>query len=151
MTLESWLHFGHVLGAIAWIGGGLVLALLALRVRRSTELSTYREFAGTLSYVGPRLLLPGLAVTLVFGVLMVLVDPVWDFGQTWILIAIVLSTAAFLVGLLYVGRIGIQFSRAETVDVAGQRRLVDQWLAGYGVVLAILLVIVWDMVFKPGL
>jgi hypothetical protein len=29
--------------------------------------------------------------------------------------------------------------------------LLDQWLLGYGVVLVVLLVAVWDMVFKPGL
>jgi hypothetical protein len=29
--------------------------------------------------------------------------------------------------------------------------LLDQWLLSYGVVLVVLLVAVWDMVFKPGL
>jgi hypothetical protein len=29
--------------------------------------------------------------------------------------------------------------------------LLDQWLLGYGMVLVVLLVAVWDMVFKPGL
>ena len=48
-------------------------------------------------------------------------------------------------------RVGIATGRADAADVEGQRRLVDRWRAGYGVVLLVLLVAVWDMVFKPGL
>ena len=86
MTLHSWLLFGHILGAMAWFGGGTVLALLALRVRRATDAASYREFAGTLSYVGPRVLAPGVAAVLVFGIWMVLESTAFDFGQAWIAI-----------------------------------------------------------------
>ena len=34
MDLQPWLFFGHILGAMAWLGGGSVLALLGVRVRR---------------------------------------------------------------------------------------------------------------------
>ena len=37
MTLDSWLHFGHVLSAIVWVGGGLMLSIVGLRVRASGE------------------------------------------------------------------------------------------------------------------
>jgi uncharacterized membrane protein len=151
MSLHHWLLFGHILGAMAWLGGGVVLALLAARVRRSTEVASYRDFAGTLTFVGPRVLMPGVIAVLVFGLWMVLEDPGWDFSMLWIQIAIGLFALAFVIGALYLSRVGIQLGRAETLDVAGQRRLVDRWLTGYGIVLVILLVAVWDMVFKPGL
>jgi hypothetical protein len=51
-------------------------------------------------------------------------------------------------------RIGIQLDRAAqqaTMDGAQLRALLDRWIAGYGVVLVVLIVAVWDMVFKPGL
>lgn len=151
MTLHSWLLFGHILGAMAWLGGGLVLALMGLRVRRSTELASYHEFAGTLGYVGPRVLMPGVIAVLVFGLWMVLESEAWDFSQLWIQIAIGLFVLAFVVGALYLSRVGIAMGRPESADLAAQRRLVGRWLTGYGVVLLILLVAVWDMVFKPGL
>jgi uncharacterized membrane protein len=151
MTLHSWLLFGHILGAMAWLGGGAVLALMALRVRRSTDAASYREFAGTLSYVGPRVLAPGVAAVLVFGIWMVLESPAFDFAQAWIAIAIGLFAVAFVIGAIYLSRVGIAMGRADAADVAGQRRLVDRWLIGYGVVLLVLLIAVWDMVFKPGL
>ena len=151
MNLHSWLLFGHILGAMAWLGGGLVLALMGLRVRRSADGTSYREFAGTLGYVGPRVLMPGVVAVLVFGLWMVLESEAWDFSQAWIQIAIGLFAAAFVIGALYLGRVGIALGRAAAAgDVPALRRLVDRWLTGYGVVLLILLVAVWDMVFKPG-
>jgi len=151
MNLHSWLLFGHILGAMAWLGGGVVLALMGLRVRRSADGASYREFAGTLGYVGPRVLMPGVVAVLVFGLWMVLESEAWDFSQAWIQIAIGLFAAAFVIGALYLSRVGIALGRATaSADVAAQRRLVDRWLTGYGVVLLILLVAVWDMVFKPG-
>jgi uncharacterized membrane protein len=49
MTLDSWLHFGHVLNAIVWVGGGLMLSIVGLRVRSSGDPTALRQFAGTLS------------------------------------------------------------------------------------------------------
>jgi hypothetical protein len=30
LTLDSWLHFGHALSAIVWVGGGLMLSIVGL-------------------------------------------------------------------------------------------------------------------------
>ena len=95
--------------------------------------------------------MPGVVAVGVFGLLMVLDGHGWDFGQLWIQVAIGLFIVAVLIGAVYLSRIGVALDRAESVDVVGQRRLVDRWLTGYGIVLLILLVILWDMVFKPGL
>src|SRR5262245_15703098 len=151
MTLHSWLLFGHILGAMAWLGGGLVLALVGLRTRRSKELASYQEFAGTLGYVGPRVLMPGVIAVLVFGLWMVLESEAWDFSQLWIQIAIGLFAVAFVIGALYLSRVGIAMGKPESATIDAQRRLVGRWLTGYGIVLLILLIAVWDMVFKPGL
>jgi len=54
---------------------------------------------------------------------------------------------------VYMSRIGIQLDRAARADSGGPglRALLDRWIAGYGAVLVILIVALWDMVFKPGL
>jgi putative copper export protein len=64
MTLDSWLHFGHVLSAIVWVGGGLMLSIVGLRVRASGDSNAIRQFAGTLSYADTRVLLPAVVGTL---------------------------------------------------------------------------------------
>jgi uncharacterized membrane protein len=153
MTLEDWLHLGHVAGAIAWLGGGLTLFVLGLRARSSGDPTAIREFGRVLTYVGPRVLVPGVVAVLVFGILMVLTGDAWDFSQTWILIGLGVFAAAFLIGVGYLSRLGIQLGRAEHegTDVVAQRSLVARWLAAYGLVLVLLAIAVWDMVAKPGL
>ncbi len=153
MTLEVWLHLGHVVGAIAWLGGGLTLFVLGLRARSGDDPMAIAEFGRLLAYVGPRVLVPGVLAVLVFGTLMVLTGDGWDFSQTWILIGIGLFAAAFLIGVGYLSRLGIRLGRVEKESTGPieQHALVARWLAGYGVVLVILAVAVWDMVAKPGI
>ena len=153
MTLETWLHLGHLVGAMAWLGGGLVLLVIGLRARSSDDSTAISEFGRILAYVGPRVLVPGVLAVLVFGILMVLVSDAWDFSQTWLLIGLGLFATAFLIGVGYLSRLGIRLGRVDQrgADAGERQALVDRWLAGYGVVLLILAVAVWDMVVKPGL
>ncbi len=150
MSLDPWLHFLHILSAIVWVGGGLVLSVLGGRVRSSKDPGAIPEFAQTLTYVGTRVLLPAVVGTLVFGVWMVLENANWNFRQFWVLFAIGLFVLAFLIGAVYLGRVGIQLQRLGAGDANGPA-LLGRWLIGYRVVLLVLLIAVWDMVFKPGM
>lgn len=153
MTVEVWLHLGHIAGAIAWLGGGLTLFVLGLRARSDDNPKAVAEFGRILAYVGPRVLVPGVLAVLVFGVLMVVSGNAWDFSQAWILIGLGVFAAAFLIGVGYLSRLGIRLGRVEDdgADRVAQQTLVDRWLAGYGVVLVLLAIAVWDMIAKPGL
>lgn len=153
MTLDGWLHLAHVLGAIVWLGGGLMLCVLGARLSRDGDARAVAAFGRTLAYVGPRLLTPGVLVTLLFGLWMVYENPAWDFSQRWIQIALALFIIAFVIGLAFLRRVGTAMQRAA--DGQGHteqsRELLRQWMLGYSVVLALLVIAVWDMVFKPGL
>jgi uncharacterized membrane protein len=151
MALYDWLLLGHVLSAMIWVGGGLMLVFVARRARASTDPRAIIDFAESLSYIGPRVLAPAVVGVLLFGVWMVLDSAAWDFGQAWILIAIGLFVAAFLVGAVYLSRVALQMVGSEGADARRSRALLDRWLMGYAVVLAILVLIVADMVFKPGM
>lgn len=50
-------------------------------------------------------------------------------------------------------RAGVGLERATRGDggAAQLPALLQQWIVGYSVILAVLLIAVWDMVFKPGL
>jgi uncharacterized membrane protein len=155
MGLYNWLLLVHVLAAMTWIGGGLMLSLIGVRVRSSTNPKAVGEFAQTLSYVGLRVLTPAVVLVLVTGVWMVLSSAAWAMTQLWVLLALGLFTLAFLIGALYLSRVAIAMERAATRGESGgapsATALLSRWLIGYGVVLAVLLITVWDMVFKPGL
>lgn len=149
----SWLHFLHVVAAMVWVGGGVVLSLSAMRARTG-DAHTLTDFARTLSYVGLRVMMPAVIVVLVTGVWMVLAGSEFKFSELWVLLGLGLFALAFLIGGVYLSRVGIQLERAAGPDstsaTTGVAALLDRWLIGYAAVLLVLLVAVWDMVFKPG-
>jgi uncharacterized membrane protein len=150
----TWVHLIHVLSAMVWVGGGLTLMIAGVRVRSSSSPEAIGEFGHTLPYVGLRLLMPSVVLVLVTGVWMVLAGAGGSFSQLWVLLGLGLFGVAFVVGAVYLSRVGIQLERAATGGAVAREdavRLINRWLVGYAVVLAVLLVAVWDMVFKPAL
>jgi uncharacterized membrane protein len=153
MNILPWLKLIHILGAIIWIGGGVMLSLFAARARQSEDPRIISEFARTLSYAGLRVLMPAVVAVLVFGIWLVLASSAWNFTELWILLALGAFVIAFLVGAVYLSRIAIQFDRLTTgmdFDIKAAKELLGRWIAGYAMVLVILIFAVWDMVFKPG-
>jgi uncharacterized membrane protein len=151
MRLYDWLKLAHILAAMVWLGGGLMLVFVARRARASGSPAAIVDFGRSLSYLGPRVLAPAVIAVFVFGVWMVLDSAAWDFAQTWVLIALGLFAVAFVVGAIYLSRLSIQLARQAETDQDAGAAILRRWMIGYGVVLAILVVIVWDMVFKPGM
>ena len=140
----------HVLSAAIWIGGGGVLSVIAARARGDVNAAAF--FARLLPFVGIRVLMPAVILLPVTGVWMVLSDSEWSFEQTWVRAAIALFLVAFLVGAVYLSRVGITLDRTagDGARAAALPALVNRWLAGYLVVLTVLIATVADMVFKPG-
>ena len=149
----SWLLFVHVLSAMVWLGGGLTLMLAGFRARSSARPEAVAEFAGTVPFVGLRVLMPSVIVLLVTGIWQVLASSAWSFSQLWVRLALGLFILAFLVGAVYLSRVGIGLARATADNRLASEgtALLNRWLVGYVVVLALLVVAVWDMIFKPGL
>jgi uncharacterized membrane protein len=153
MSIEPWLHFAHIGAAMIWVGGGVVLMMVGLRVRRSGDVAFMSEFARTLSYVGLRVLTPAVVVVLASGIWLVLQQS-RSFGELWILLALGAFALAFLIGAVFLSRNAIALERLATranADATGAREALDRWIFGYLVVLALLVFTLWDMIFKPGL
>lgn len=151
MNLDDWLHFVHVIAAMTWVGGGFMLSLIGLRARSRPQM--IGEFGQTLPFVGLRVLMPAVILVPVTGVWMVLASSEWHFSQLWVRVGLGLFVVAFLIGAVYMSRVGIQMDRASRPGAdrtADLRRLLDRWLVGYATVLVVLLLAVADMVFKPG-
>jgi uncharacterized membrane protein len=153
MSLEPWLHFLHIVGAIVWVGGGLMLYVIGARARQSEETGVIADFAKMLSYIGPRVLMPAVLTVIVTGVWLVFASPGWSFTQLWVILALAAFVVAFLVGAIYLSRVALELERTATPADTGLqaiRMVLGRWLVGYRVVLLILLFVLWDMVFKPG-
>ena len=150
-ALYDWLLLGHVVAAMVWLGGGVMLAAIAVTTLRGDDEAVAR-FVGGLRVIGPTVLAPATIATLGLGLWLVLDSAAWDLGQTWTLLALALFAAAAGVGALHQGRAAIRAQRAiERDDHAEARLQLTRWVWGYAVVVALLLAVAWDMVFKPGL
>jgi hypothetical protein len=67
-------------------------------------------------------------------------------------LGLALFLAAFLIGAAWQSRTAIAATRAaERGDDGEARRQLRLWLAGYALVVLVLVVAVWDMTTKPGL
>jgi uncharacterized membrane protein len=150
-TLYDWLMFLHVLAAMTWVGGLVILTALSGHVLRSGDRDAIARFSGSLRRVGPRVLAPSTIAVVSLGIGLVL-DSNWNFGQRWIVLALALFAAAFLFGAVFQSRAAIQIQRAaDAGDDADAARLLRRWAWGMRLILLLLVVITWDMVVKPTL
>ena len=150
--LYDWLLFLHVLAAMVWVGGGVMLAALAARVLRDPDPAAVGRFTGSLRVLGPLVLAPATVAVLGLGIGLVLDTPAWDFGQLWVLLGLGLFAGAFAIGAVWQSRTALAATRAaERADDAEARRQLRRWSWGYLVVVLMLVAAAWDMTTKPGL
>jgi len=151
-TLYDWLMYLHVLAAMIWVGGLLTIGLLAALVVRSGEPDVIARFVRHLGVIGPVVFAPAMIAVVGFGIWMVVDSDAWDFGQTWIWLALSLFGAAFLIGAVFQSRTAIRARHAAAAgDTHEAVRQLRRWSWGMRLILLLLLVATWDMVFKPGL
>jgi uncharacterized membrane protein len=151
-TLYDWLKFVHVLAAMIWVGGLLAVGVLAIQVLRSRDRDAIARLVISLGVIGPLVFAPAMITVLGLGIWLVVDSDAWDFGQTWIWLALTLFAAAFLVGAIFQSRAAISAQRAATAGDDGEAvRQLRRWAWGMLLILLLLVVVTWDMVIKPGL
>jgi uncharacterized membrane protein len=151
-TLYDWLLFLHVLAAMVWVGGGVMLAVIAARVLRDPDPGAVGRFTGSLRVIGPLVLAPATLAVLGLGVGLVIDTDAWDFGQLWVQLGLALFAAAFLIGAVWQSRTAVAATRAAARDDdAEARRQLQRWSWGYRLIVLLLVVAAWDMTTKPGL
>jgi uncharacterized membrane protein len=143
----------HVVVAVIWVGGGALIAILALLAERGNDPQRLITLGQQAEFVGTRIFTPASVIVLVFGILMIEKGNL-DWGQFWIIFALVgwavsAATGIFLIAprvkKLNVIAATHGFEHPET-----QRRL-KVILAVSRLDVALLLLIVVDMTAKPFL
>jgi uncharacterized membrane protein len=94
---------------------------------------------------------PAVVLVFVLGAWMVSDSAEWDLGQRWVRIGLLLFFVAFLIGALFQSRTAMLAQRAvASSDYGEAARQLRRWSWGMIAILVLLIVVVWDMVFKPG-
>jgi uncharacterized membrane protein len=151
-TLYDWLLFLHVLAAMVWVGGGVMLVVMVARVLRDPDPAAVGRFTTSLRVIGPLALAPAAVSALGLGIGLVLDSAAWDFGQFWVQLGLGLFAAAFLIGAVWQSRTALAATRAaardDDTEARGQLR---RWSWGYRLIVLLLVAAAWDMTTKPGL
>jgi uncharacterized membrane protein len=151
--LYLWLKAFHVLMAITWVGGAITLQVLAIRIASSNDAEQLRDYSGHLEFVGTRVFMPASLVLLGLGIWMVIDSPAWTFGQFWVLAALAMFAFSFVSGAFYLGPKSGQLKRMfaeHGADAPGARELIGRLFVVSRIELALMVLIVFDMVLKPG-
>lgn len=153
MNRYEWLLFFHIAAAIVWLGGGLTIQILTIRANRAEDPARMTTIAHEAEWVGTRIFLPSSLVVLVIGIFLTIDGP-WDFGQTWILLALIGFGLSFVTGAAFIGpesgRIG-KLLASEGPESPAVRARIQRIFLVSRIELVLLYLIVLDMVIKPGL
>jgi uncharacterized membrane protein len=154
MESYDWLLLGHILAAIAWVGGAITIQTVGARLVRAESPEAVAAFARTAEWIGPRLYMPASLAVLGFGIAMVAVSETWSIGDLWIILGLVGIAISAIGGAVFFGpqakRIG-EALRSEGAESERAQALIRRLFVVGRVDLLLLLLIVADMVLKPGL
>jgi uncharacterized membrane protein len=141
----------HVSVAVFWVGGGLLLTVLALWAQSKDDPEELATVARQAAFVGEKLFAPGGLLVLAMGITMVINDHI-GFGTTWVVIGLVGYATTFTTGVAFLSprakRVALLL---ETEGAAAEetQAAIKQILLIARVDVAVLLLVVADMLMKP--
>jgi uncharacterized membrane protein len=142
----------HILAAIVWVGGATITQVYAARAQASGDADRIAGFAHDAEFVGRTMFAPSAVVLLIFGFLLVN-EGDWSLSSAWIDVALAVWAASFVVGIGFLGPESGRIGRLIAQRGAGSpevRRRIERIFLISRIELLFLLVIVVDMVTKPG-
>jgi uncharacterized membrane protein len=152
VNLYQWLMFLHVLAAMTWVGGLVILTALSAHILRSGDHDAVARFSASLRRIGPLILAPSTLAVVSLGIGLVLDSNQWHFSQGWIVLALSLFAAAFVIGAVFQSRAALGMERAtEAGNHEQATRQLRRWAWGMRLILTLLVIVTWDMVVKPTL
>lgn len=149
MDLYTIFKFLHVVTAIAWVGGGLtLLAANMIAVSVEGEAVSFKVL-DVMNLLGKAWFIPASFLTVIFGAITATFGGMW--GDLWVILGLAGFASTFFTGLLIIEptgrRIGaaIAEGRIDEAQAAG-KKLMQVARFDY----TVMLVVIIDMVFKPG-
>ena len=141
----------HVVVAMFWVGGGLLLTILGLKAQASDDPNEVVTLARWAAFVGERLFAPAGGVVLLMGIAM-MINTNWGWGKFWVVAGLVGYALSFVTG------VAVLSPQTKKIDelAAAKGPTAPETLAAIRRILliarfdvAVLLLVVADMVTKP--
>lgn len=147
MTWYELLLFVHITGAVIWLGGAFTFQTYGAVVRRGGDPDELARFAGRAGVLGERMFVPASLVVVLAGVGL-MIEGSWDWGQLWVIFALVTFTASFLTGLLVIAPMAKKLPAVGPTTPEGQA-LIARLFTVLRIDLVYMYAIVFAMTVKP--
>jgi uncharacterized membrane protein len=147
------LKFVHVLAAIVWVGSGIFVQFEATKLRRANDPLRLAAFAKDIAFWGTRLFMPSSLLVLLMGISLVLYSPGIGVSDTWVWLGLVGYAATFVTGAFFIGPTARKLAESsETLppDDPILQAAMARIFAISRIDQVVLVLVVADMVFKPG-
>lgn len=141
----------HVGVAVFWVGGGILLTILALKAERADDPNEVVTLARWAAWVGERLFAPAGGIVLLAGIAM-MVNTDWGWGRFWVVVGLLGYAATMVTGMAFLSP---QAKRIAALSASKGATAPETLAAIRKIILvarvdvAVLLLVVVDMVTKP--
>jgi uncharacterized membrane protein len=141
----------HVVLAVFWVGGGLVLTILGLKAERADDPNEIATLARWGAFVGERFFAPAGGIVFLSGVAM-MVNTDWGWGKFWVDFGMLGYAVTFVTGVAVltpqakrIAALSASDGPSAPATVAAIRRI----LVILRIDIGVLVLVVADMVTKP--
>jgi uncharacterized membrane protein len=141
----------HVVLAVFWVGGGLLLTILGLRAERSTDPMEMATLARQAAFAGERFFAPAGLVVLLMGIAM-MINTDWGWGKFWVIAGLIGYAATFVTGIGFLSPLAKKIDTLLTEQgptAPETQAAIQRILLVARVDIGVLLLVVADMVTKP--
>jgi len=138
----------HILSAMVWVGGAIVLLLSFRGLKRSDGQAAVDETMGRLEPVMNRVFLPAPLLVIATGIAMVSISEAWAFSQTWVYLAVGLFVVVLVMGGGFGDRMERRMKEARE-DGRSLPDVFDKYLRLGFIEMGVIVVILFLMVYKP--
>jgi uncharacterized membrane protein len=141
----------HVVLAVFWVGGGLLLTILGLRAERSTDPMEMATLARQAAFAGERFFAPAGLVVLLMGIAM-MINTDWGWGKFWVIAGLIGYAATFVTGIGFLSPLAKKIDtllREQGPTAPETQAAIQRILLVARVDIGVLLLVVADMVTKP--
>jgi uncharacterized membrane protein len=147
MSWYEFLLFVHVTCAVIWLGGAFIFQIYGQVVTRGGDAAEIGRFAGRAGVIGERVFVPASLLVVLAGVGL-MIEGSWDWGELWVIYALVIFTASFFTGLLHIAPLAKRIPVVGPETPEGQQ-LIDKLFRHLRVDLLFMYGIVFAMTVKP--
>jgi uncharacterized membrane protein len=141
----------HVVMAVFWVGGGLLLTILGLRAERQDDPRELSMLANQAAFVGERLFAPAGLIVFLMGIAM-MINGDLDWGKFWVIVGLLGYVSTFVTGVAVLSPLAKkvhQLLETQGPESPETQAAIRRILLVARVDVTVLLLVVADMVTKP--